>query len=105
MTTLTLDPALRRLVGELEANADEPQFAHVWLDHMTRPPALVPLGIETEIRLGAWTGPPTRLAVIPVRVRLLADGRQGIGHFEEPGDSVIVPGLTIVCGITIPRGV
>jgi hypothetical protein len=96
-TTLPLDPALAKLLDELETNGEPAkagELAEVWIAYC-RGKAIVPRGVETEIQLGPWHGRATRLADLELKARSLATGAEITGRFDDAGDALIRHGMYI----------
>jgi hypothetical protein len=93
----SLDPALAKLLDELETNGEPAkacELAEVWIAYC-QGKAIVPRGVETEIQLGPWLGRTTRLADIQLNARSLVTGAEITGCFDDAGDALIRHGMYI----------
>jgi hypothetical protein len=94
-TVRPLNPALVRLLNELAIDEpDECDLAEVWIA-CCQGSAVVPVGVETEVRLGPWVGRTTRLAEVQLRARSLATNQEITGRFDDVGDALITRGMYI----------
>lgn len=100
METITIDPALKRLLDNLpkgDPDAQEPDQAEVWIAFCDRVQT-VPVGVARSIDFGKWQGPDFPTVDIVIHAKNLRTSKETsvrVGDLSWNGPSVIQRGAAV----------